>query len=89
MDKMKLDNLIRRYTIHHEDESYIEMKDLKTTFEDFCKDEITLEKIEKSLKKDLNILLFMELKHLKNLKKKRIVLALQWECGYYSYLSLL
>ena len=89
MDKMKLDNLIRRYTIHHEDESYIEMKDLQTTSEDFCKDEIILEKIEKSLKKDLNILLFMELKHRKKLKKKRIVPALQWECGYYSYLILL
>lgn len=71
MDKMKLDNLIRRYTIHHEDESYIEMKDLQTTSEDFCKDEIILEKIEKSLKKDLNILLFMELKHRKKLKKKK------------------
>ena len=45
MDKMKLDTLIRRYTIHHEDESYIEMKDLKTMFEDLCKEEIALEKI--------------------------------------------
>jgi hypothetical protein len=63
MDKMKLDNLIRRYTIHYEDESYIEMKDLKTMFEDLCKDELLIE--------------------------KRIVPALQWECGYYSYLILL
>ena len=60
---MKLDNLIRRYTIHYEDESYIEMKDLKTMFEDLCKDELLIE--------------------------QRIVPALQWECGYYSYLILL
>ena len=44
MDKMKLDILIRRYTIHYEDESYIEMKDLKTMFEDLCKDELLIEK---------------------------------------------
>ena len=71
MDKMKLDTLIRRYTIHHEDESYIEMKDLKTKFEDFCKDEIALEKIEKSHKEKLESIVIYGIETPKELEEKK------------------
>ena len=71
MDKMKLDTLIRRYTIHHEDESYIEMKDLKTMFEDLCKDEIALEKIEKSHKEKLEPIVIYGIETPKELEEKK------------------
>lgn len=70
MDKMKLDTLIRRYTIHYEDESYIEMKDLKTMFEDLCKDEIELEKIEKSHKEKLEPIVIYGIETPKELEEK-------------------
>lgn len=71
MDKMELDTLIRRYTIHHEDESFIEIKDLKTAFEDFCKDEITLEKIEKSHKEKLEPIVIYGIETPKELEEKK------------------
>ena len=70
MDKMKLDTLIRRYTIHHENESFIEIKDIKNTFEDFCKDEIALEKIEKSHKEKLNSIIIYGIETPKELEEK-------------------
>ena len=71
MDKMKLDTLIRRYTIHHENESFIEIKDIKTTFENFCKDEIALEKIVKSRKEKLKSIIFYGIETPKELEEKK------------------
>ena len=52
MDKKRLDTLMRKGI------SFIELKSRKKIFEDFCKDELELEKIVKSHKEKLESIVF-------------------------------
>ena len=58
MDKKRLDTLMRKGIIYHKGKSFIELERRKNMFEDFCKDEIELEKIVKSHKEKLKSIVF-------------------------------
>ena len=58
MDKKRLDTLMRKGIIYHKGKSFIELGSRKKKFEDFCKDEIELEKIVKSHKEKLKSIVF-------------------------------
>ena len=58
MDKKRLDTLMRKGMIYHKGKSFIELERRKNMFEDFCKDEIELEKIVKSHKEKLKSIVF-------------------------------
>ena len=58
MDKKRLDTLMRKGIIYHKGKSFIELKSRKKIFEDFCKDELELEKIVKSHKEKLESIVF-------------------------------
>lgn len=58
MDKKRLDTLMRKGIISHKGKSFIELERRKNMFEDFCKDEIELEKIVKSHKEKIKSIVF-------------------------------
>lgn len=58
MDKKRLDTLMRKGIIYHKGKSFIELERRKNMFEDFCKNEIELEKIVKSHKEKLKSIVF-------------------------------
>ena len=58
MDKKRLDTLMRKGIIYHKGKSFIELERRKNMFEDFCKDEIELEKIVKSHKEKIKSIVF-------------------------------
>ncbi len=58
MDKKSLDTLMRKGIIYHKGKSFIELERRKNMFEDFCKNEIELEKIVKSHKEKLKSIVF-------------------------------
>lgn len=58
MDKKRLDTLMRKGIIYYKGKSFIELERRKNMFEDFCKDEIELEKIVKSHKEKLKSIVF-------------------------------
>lgn len=75
MDKMALDTLVRRYTIHHKDKNFMEIKSTKKKVEDYLKDEVVLEKIVKFYEKELNsisIIYGIEISQQLDAKKKKI-----------------
>ena len=58
MDKKRLDTLMRKGIISHKGKSFIELERRKNMFEDFCKNEIELEKNVKSYKEKLKSIVF-------------------------------
>lgn len=58
MDEKRLDTLMRKGLIYYKGKSFIELERRKKIFEDFCKDEIELEKIVKSHKEKLKSIIF-------------------------------
>lgn len=58
MDKKRLDTLMRKGIIYHKGKSFIELERRKNMFEDFCKNEIELEKNVKSYKEKLKSIVF-------------------------------
>lgn len=71
MDKKRLDALMRKGIIYHEGKSCIELESRKKLFEDFCKDEIALEKIEKSHKEKLKSIVIYGIETPKELEEKK------------------
>lgn len=71
MDKKRLDTLMRKGIIYHKGKSFIELKSRKKLFEDFCKDEIELEKIVKSHKEKLKSIVFYGIETPKELEEKK------------------
>lgn len=70
MDKKRLETLIRKGIIYHKGKSFIELGSRKKMFEDFCKDEIELEKIVKSHKEKLESIVFYGIETPKELEAK-------------------
>ena len=70
MDKKRLETLIRKGIIYHKGKSFIELGSRKKKFEDFCKDEIELEKIVKSHKEKLESIVFYGIETPKELEAK-------------------
>ena len=71
MDKKRLDNLMRKGIIYHKGKSFIELESRKKLFEDFCKDELELEKIIKSHKEKLESIVFYGIETPKELEEKK------------------
>ena len=71
MDKKRLDTLMRKGIIYHKGKSFIELESRKKLFEDFCKDEIELEKIVKSHKEKLKSIVFYGIETPKELEEKK------------------
>ena len=71
MDKKRLDTLMRKGIIYHKGKSFIELERRKNMFEDFCKDEIALEKIVKSHKEKLKSIVFYGIETPKELEEKK------------------
>ena len=70
MEKKRLETLIRKGIIYHKGKSFIELGSRKKIFEDFCKDEIELEKIVKSHKEKLESIVFYGIETPKELEAK-------------------
>lgn len=70
MDKKRLETLIRKGIIYHKGKSFIELERRKKMFEDFCKDELELEKIVKSHKEKLESIVFYGVETPKELEEK-------------------
>lgn len=58
MYKKRLETLIRKGIVYHKGKSFIELESRKKIFENFCKDEIELEKNVKSHKEKLKSIVF-------------------------------
>lgn len=71
MDKKRLDTLMRKGIIYHKGKSFIELESRKKLFEDFCKDELELEKIIKSHKEKLESIFFYGIETPKELEEKK------------------
>ena len=71
MDKKRLDTLMRKGIIYHKGKSFIELENRKKLFEDFCKDELELEKIIKSHKEKLESIVFYGIETPKELEEKK------------------
>lgn len=71
MDKKRLDTLMRKGIIYHKGKSFIELESRKKLFEDFCKDELELEKIIKSHKEKLESIVFYGIETPKELEEKK------------------
>lgn len=71
MDKKRLETLIRKGIIYHKGKSFIELGSRKKLFEDFCKDELELEKIVKSHKEKLESIVFYGIETPKELEEKK------------------
>lgn len=71
MDKKRLETLMRKGIIYHKGKSFIELKSRKKIFEDFCKDELELEKIVKSHKEKLESIVFYGIETPKELEEKK------------------
>ena len=70
MDKKRLETLIQKGIIYYKGKSFIELERRKKTFEDFCTDEIALEKIEKSHKEKLKSIVIYGIETPKELEEK-------------------
>lgn len=71
MDKKRLETLMQKGIIYYKGKSFIELERRKKTFEDFCKDEIALEKIEKSHKEKLKSIVIYGIETPKELEEKK------------------
>ena len=71
MDKKRLETLIRKGIIYHKGKSFIELGSRKKLFEDFCKDELELEKIVKFHKEKLESIVFYGIETPKELEEKK------------------
>ena len=71
MNKKRLDTLMRKGIIYHKGKSFIELGSRKKMFENFCKDEIALEKIVKSHKEKLKSIVFYGIEIPKELEEKK------------------
>ena len=71
MDKKRLETLIRKGIIYHKGKSFIELESRKKIFENFCKDELELEKIVKSHKEKLESIVFYGIETPKELEEKK------------------
>lgn len=71
MNKKRLDTLMRKGIIYHKGKSFIELGSRKKMFENFCKDEIALEKIIKSHKEKLKSIVFYGIETPKELEEKK------------------
>ena len=71
MDKKRLDALMRKGIIYHKGKSFIELGSRKKLFENFCKDELELEKIVKSHKEKLKSIVIYGIETPKELEEKK------------------